>query len=191
MVSGVPGNDCRRCRQFSGRGAGDCFLPSLTSRDQPTITKLAAQSGTFFGTGTKVGQPTVIGATVTRPIARFIEEKLEAPPGFEPGGGGFADFVGLAKLLTRLARWSLHTSLFTRCSSAIGRKSDATLVAARESAPRATVRRGCRAAGSRVSQLGVPNAATIAAALGVEGSTGSAFTMARRCSEARGPVGDL
>ena len=49
------------------------------------VTKLAARSGTFFGTGTKVGQPTVIGATVARPIARFIEERLEAPPGFEPG----------------------------------------------------------------------------------------------------------
>jgi hypothetical protein len=49
------------------------------------VTKLAARSGTFFGTGTKVGQPTVIGATVARPIARFTEERLEAPPGFEPG----------------------------------------------------------------------------------------------------------
>jgi integrase len=49
------------------------------------VTKLAARSGTFFGTGTKVGQPTAIGATVARPIARFVEEKLEAPPGFEPG----------------------------------------------------------------------------------------------------------
>jgi hypothetical protein len=49
------------------------------------VTKLAAQSGTFFGTGTKVGQPTVIRATLARPIARSIEEKLEAPPGFEPG----------------------------------------------------------------------------------------------------------
>jgi hypothetical protein len=26
-----------------------------------------------------------VRATVARPIARFIEEKLEAPPGFEPG----------------------------------------------------------------------------------------------------------
>ena len=41
------------------------------------VTKLAARSGTF--------QPTVIGATVARPIARVIEERLEAPPGFEPG----------------------------------------------------------------------------------------------------------
>ena len=49
------------------------------------VTKLAARSGTFFGTGTKVGQPTVIRATLARPIARSIEEKLEAPPGFEPG----------------------------------------------------------------------------------------------------------
>ena len=49
------------------------------------VTKLAARSGTFFGTGTKVGQRTVIGASGTRPIACFVEERLEAPPGFEPG----------------------------------------------------------------------------------------------------------
>ena len=49
------------------------------------VTKLAARRGTFFGSGTKVGQPTAIGAAVARPIARFIEERLEAPPGFEPG----------------------------------------------------------------------------------------------------------
>ena len=49
------------------------------------VTKLAAQSGTFFGTGTKVGQSGAIGGGRPHPITDFIEEKLEAPPGFEPG----------------------------------------------------------------------------------------------------------
>jgi hypothetical protein len=48
----------------------------------------------------------VIGATVGRPMARFIEEKLEAPPGFEPGVEVLQTGSAITKLLSRFAFWS-------------------------------------------------------------------------------------
>jgi hypothetical protein len=38
--------------------------------------------------------------------ANLLKDIFEAPPGFEPGDGGFADWAGVANLLTRLALWS-------------------------------------------------------------------------------------
>src|SRR6266542_3127022 len=77
------------------------------------VTKLAARTGTFFGTGTKVGQSTVIGATATRPIAHFIEERLEAPSGFEPGVEVLQAGQKNSNLLTRLDFWSAMIPRFT------------------------------------------------------------------------------
>jgi len=51
---------------------------------------------------------------------------LEAPPGFEPGMEVFADYPGLAMVLTRLACCSLLTLPATRYWGASGRKSDAS-----------------------------------------------------------------
>ena len=61
----------------------------------------------------------------------FEPENLEAPPGFEPGMGGFADFFGSWMLLSRLACWYRVIGGFSRCQGAIGRKSDVSFLSAR------------------------------------------------------------
>jgi len=74
------GNEARR-REVPAAGAGlQQSVGNIESDLRDAADKLGAKS-----VGTKWGQLAVNGPSDATPISGFVQQKLEAPPGFEPG----------------------------------------------------------------------------------------------------------
>ena len=72
---------------------------------------LPVQRRTKDAIGGHLGPSATRGLCSRRTNDRIRTENLEVPPGFEPGDGGFADFVNQVMVVVFLAFWSLQGPL--------------------------------------------------------------------------------